>query len=102
MKLEEKREEEGIKLGKESRTANTMQSTCTYSSESLVVMDTYVCSCFNQLLNTFCMTVCVCVCVCVCRREGCSFFKLIHVCKVVAVTYPFLAARWSAVMPTLS
>ena len=40
-----------------------MQFMCAYSSESLVVMDTYVRSCFNQLLNTFCVTVCACVCV---------------------------------------
>ena len=40
-----------------------MQFVCAYSSESLVVMNTYVRSCFNQLLNTFCVTVRACVCV---------------------------------------
>ena len=80
-----------------------MQSMWAYSSESLVVMDTYVRSCFNQLLNTFCMTVRVCVCVWhVYVWKRWSFFKLFHMCKVVAAAYPFLAARWSAVMPTLS
>ena len=44
----------------------------------------------------------MCVCVCVCGGRGWSFIKLFHVYKVVAVAYPFLAARWSAVMPTLS